>query len=120
MTSPLLVLAVAAAGGVGSGLRHLADQAVPARLRDRFPWGIVAVNISGSFALGLLVGAFAGTTAEAVLGVGLLGGYTTFSTACLDAVSMLAQRRRVLAAGYGAGTLLAGVLAAACGVAIAS
>ena len=60
------------------------------RWRRDFPLGIVVVNVTGSLVLGLLVGVLvsdrAGSAVYALVGTGVLGGYTTFSTASLDAV----------------------------------
>lgn len=108
--SPLLLLAVALAGGVGSGLRYLADNIVPARWREIFPWGTALVNLTGSFCLGWITGAAtAGLSSSwaAVLGVGLLGGYTTFSTASLETLRLLQQGRPWTAAINGVGTAVA-------------
>ncbi|WP_194397117.1 fluoride efflux transporter CrcB [Microbacterium atlanticum] len=93
MTPWLLVVAVA--GGVGAGLRHLVDRLVTPRAGARFPVGILVVNVSGSFALGLLTGLGAAVAPEwsLALGAGLLGGYTTFSTVSVETV-LLAERRR--------------------------
>lgn len=88
----LLALAVGAAGGVGAALRYLVDNAVPTRTRARYPWGIVLVNLTGSFALGALTGAVSGVWLT-IVGTGLLGGYTTFSTAAVDAARLLLDRR---------------------------
>jgi CrcB protein len=122
--SPWLLVA-ALAGGVGAGLRYLVDRLVTPR-GTRFPWGIFVVNVSGSFALGLLTGLGAAVAPEwsMTLGLGLLGGYTTFSTVSVETV-LLAQRRRrrdavlnlfgtlvAAAAAAGAGMLLGGALTA--------
>lgn len=92
--SPLL-LVVAAAGGVGAGLRYLVDRLVTPAAGAPFPVGILIVNVSGSFALGLLTGLGAAVAPELslALGAGLLGGYTTFSTVSVETV-LLAERRR--------------------------
>ncbi len=88
---------------------------------SRFPLGILVVNVTGSFALGLLTGLGAGivgTDAAWIIGVGLLGGYTTFSTVSVESVLLLQSgetRRGWLNA---AGTLVVGVAAAAAGLAI--
>lgn len=75
-----MLLLVGLAGGGGALLRFALDGAVMRRLGRPLPLGTFAVNISGAFLLGLLTGiADTGTTTQ-VLGVGLLGGYTTFST----------------------------------------
>lgn len=130
MPEPLLALLAAVAGGVGSVLRFVLDSAIMARMARRvhgatYPAGILAVNLSGSFAIGVLAGIAVGATGaghalSVVLGVGLLGGYTTFSTASYDTVRLL-QRGRV-AAGLlsGLGQLAAAVLAAGVGFALGS
>lgn len=119
MSLVLLALAVGIAGGIGAALRYLIDNAVPARLRRRYPWGILLVNLTGSFALGMVTGALTGDVAT-VLGVGLLGGYTTFSTASVDAAHLLLDRRLTAGAVGSLATLIACVAAAAAGCALVS
>lgn len=78
-------------------LRYLADNTLPASLRAKFPWGTAFVNITGSFVLGLITGlANRGlpTFWVDVLGVGLIGGYTTFSTASVETVRLGLARRQ--------------------------
>ena len=117
----LWVLAAALAGGIGAVLRFVIDGAITARLAKRtrgaaFPWGILVVNLSGSFAIGLLVGLFSvAHPLTLVLGVGLLGGYTTFSTASYDTVRLLQRGRITAGLANGVGQLVAAVLAAALG-----
>lgn len=111
-----LALGIALAGGAGAALRYLLDTAVPVRVRERFPWGIMLVNLTGSFALGLLAGLALGQPLASVLAVGLLGGYTTFSTAILDTVRLLQQRRIGAALLNGPGMLVATVVLAVCGI----
>src|SRR5690606_24604274 len=88
--NPLWMLGVAAAGGLGAGLRYVVDIGVTRAVTTRFPWGILVVNVSGSLALGVLTGmAFAGMSAVSpeaslLIGVGFLGGYTTFSTVAVE------------------------------------
>lgn len=116
MSRPLLMLVVALAGGVGAGLRYVLDQAIPAR--GRFPLGILIVNVSGSFVLGLVTGLGAVVAPEVgmVLGLGLLGGYTTFSTVSVESVLLAERRRWRDAAANLGGTLLLSVAAAAAGI----
>jgi CrcB protein len=71
---------VALLGALGAVARFRVDSAVSARLPSDFPLGTLAVNLSGSFALGILVGASASHRLALLLGVGFMGGYTTFST----------------------------------------
>jgi CrcB protein len=119
--NPWLFAAAAVAGGVGAGLRYLVDVLVVGGRPARFPLGTLVVNVSGSFALGLLTGlgdGIVGSEAAWIIGVGLLGGYTTFSTVSVESVLMMqsAEARR----GWlnVVGTLLLGVAAAAAGVAV--
>jgi fluoride exporter len=114
-------VATAMAGGAGAALRYVVDVLVSAGRPARFPLGILLVNVTGSFALGVLTGLGAGaidTDLAMVVGVGLLGGYTTFSTVSLEAVLALdaGQARR----GWlnAAGTLVLGVSAAGLGLAL--
>jgi CrcB protein len=92
--SPWLLVA-ALAGGVGAGLRYVVDRLLTPAGGARFPLGIIDVNVSGSFVLGVITGLGTAIAPELslVLGLGLLGGYTTFSTVSVETV-LLAQRRR--------------------------
>ncbi len=97
------LLAVAAGGAIGAAGRWLAMGAFGQWFGPGFPWGTLAVNTVGSFAMGALVeaamhGWSPGPELRAALAAGVLGGFTTFSTFALDAVS-LAERGAVLAAG---------------------
>jgi len=75
------ILVVAVGSGLGAALRYLTDRALATWLWAAFPWGTLAVNIAGTFGLGLLVGAVdMNTVASAALGVGLCGGLTTYSS----------------------------------------
>jgi CrcB protein len=67
-------------GGIGAIARFWVDGAVSSRSGRRFPWGTLAVNLTGSLALGVLFGAGVGGDAMRLAGTGFLGGYTTFST----------------------------------------
>lgn len=119
MTPPLFA-AVALAGGLGAALRLLVDGLVRARLGDRLPWGTIAINLTGSLLLGLLTGAVAARAPDvaAVAGTGLLGGYTTFSSASLETVRLLQQRRPGAALLTGPGQLALAVLLASAGLVV--
>jgi CrcB protein len=82
--SAVVVLAVGLIGGAGAIARFLVDGAVAGRLGRRFPFGTLAVNLSGAFLLGALVGAALDGDAYDIAGTGLLGAYTTFSTWSLE------------------------------------
>ena len=77
---------VALLGGVGALLRFTLDGFVAERAAgSEFPWGTFAVNISGSFVLGVLAGASLHGDALRLAGTATLGSYTTFSTWMLEA-----------------------------------
>ncbi|WP_267424955.1 MULTISPECIES: fluoride efflux transporter CrcB [unclassified Curtobacterium] len=113
------LLLVAVGGGVGAALRFVLDGTVKARVA-RFPVGTMVINVSGSFVLGLLTGlGEAGTLpipAVAVLGTGMMGGYTTFSTASVETVQLLRSGKTRLAVLNGLGMLVVSVGAAALGL----
>ncbi|WP_334149353.1 fluoride efflux transporter FluC [Microbacterium sp.] len=114
--SPLLFLAAALAGGAGAVLRYLADLGVARLAGRRFPWGVFLVNLTGSFALGLVTAAL--PDQAFVLGAGLLGGYTTFSTAMLDTVALWRDGEGRSAAFNAIGMLASGLAAAGLGLAL--
>jgi CrcB protein len=98
-------LGIAALGGCGAIVRFLFDGAVSARVGTGFPWGTLAVNVTGSFVLGLV-----GTSV--VLATGLLGGYTTFSTWMLETHRLAEDGRRRAAVVNVVGSLAVGLPAA--------
>ena len=82
--SALLIIAIG--GGIGAGLRWLLVLLIPSP-RSGFPVAITVVNVAGSFILGLVVGADIGATAPVDIDagtIGVLGGFTTFSTWLVD------------------------------------
>ncbi|QLD13267.1 fluoride efflux transporter CrcB [Microbacterium oleivorans] len=113
-----MLVALIVAGGVGAGIRYVIDIVVTRGRREAFPVGILVVNVSGSALLGLITGL--GTIVApdwlAVLGVGLLGGYTTFSTMSVDTVRLARRGRRDWALVNLVGTVVAAVVAAAIGL----
>jgi CrcB protein len=122
-TSPTLALAllVAAAGGFGAVLRALLVHHIGLRRADPLPVGTLIVNASGSLVLGLLTGLALyhglGGRYLAVVGVGLCGGYTTWSTASWETVHLLHTGHRTEAVVYTLGSLVVciGCAAAAIG-----
>ena len=81
----MTLAAIAVVGGLGAMARFLLDGAVSSQLGRAFPFGTLAVNLTGAFALGALYGAAVGDHALRLAGVGFLGAYTTFSTWALEA-----------------------------------
>ncbi|MDJ0338497.1 fluoride efflux transporter CrcB [Cryobacterium sp. PH31-O1] len=118
--TPLLFLGVAAAGGVGAAARFVLDGLVRSRLGGAFPYGTTIINVSGSLLLGLVTGLamnhLLAPEWSLVLGVGLLGGYTTFSTASFETVRLAQAHRYFAALANGVGMLVASVAAAALGL----
>ena len=107
--------AVGGLGGVGACARVWLDVAVNRRLRHPFPFGTMAVNISGALALGVLSGARVAGDAELLAATATIGSYTTFSTWMLES-ERLGQLRKTPAAWCNVvASLLAGLGALALG-----
>ncbi|MBM6403000.1 CrcB family protein [Phycicoccus sp. CSK15P-2] len=111
---------VAAGGAVGSLGRWAVGLALPHGV-GTFPWATFLVNVTGAFAMGLLVSFLVDRPgvhrlARPVVGVGVLGGWTTFSTLAVDAVQLGDSDHVQLGIAYVAGTFLVGVLAVALGM----
>ena len=116
-----VLVGAALAGGAGAGLRYVVDVLVIGGRPARFPLGILVVNVTGSFALGVLTGLGAGlvgTDLAWVLGVGLLGGYTTFSTVSVESALLIRTGEARRGWMNALGTLVLGVAAAAAGLAV--
>lgn len=116
----MIEFVVALTGGVGAVTRFLVDAAIGRRTRHfGMPLGTAAINVTGSLLLGLIAGWFAFHTGDpgvkAALGTGFLGGYTTFSTASVEAARLARTDRRALVLVHAGGTLVASVLGAGLG-----
>lgn len=121
-----VMLLPALAGGVGAVARFVIDGAIMQRVARRtrgpsYPYGVLLVNVSGSLLIGLLAGAISPVhPLMTVLGVGALGGYTTFSTASFDTVQLMRRGRLLAALANGIGQLVLAVAAAGLGYALGS
>jgi CrcB protein len=119
MTLALVMLAAA----VGAPLRYVIDQAIQRRWPGAFPAGTFTINITGSLLLGLLSGLAAHhglpPLALTVLGTGLLGAYTTFSTFSYETIRLLEDGAVAEATLNVAGSLALGLAAAAAGLGLA-
>ena len=92
--SPSVLLAIGFGGGLGSILRYLVSIYVARGMGTSFPWGTLLINVTGSFLIGILAALFAlrwnpDHAVRAFLIIGICGGYTTFSTFSLDAVTLI-------------------------------
>lgn len=105
------LLIVMLGGAFGAGLRHLVGLVALRGLGPGFPWGTLSVNLAGGLLMGLLAGwlvrAGGSEQTRLLLGVGLLGGFTTFSAFSLE-VALMIERGEI-------GTALAYVLASVLG-----
>ena len=109
------MLLVAAGGGIGAALRYLLGGWVASRLEPDFPWGTFIVNASGCLLIGLVLGlvergALPGE-ARLFLAVGVLGGYTTFSTFGYETLRLLGGGELFLATLNAFGQLALGLVA---------
>jgi CrcB protein len=118
-----ILLVVSLGGALGSLARFAVSEAAP-RPPWHLPWGTWVENVSGAFLLGMLM-VFVldvwppSRYVRPFLGVGVLGGYTTFSTYMLDTRVLLADGQLPAALGYLFGTLLAGLAAVVAGALLA-
>ena len=118
------ILAVGLGGAIGSILRYAIAFWSVGRFGPGFPWHTLAVNVVGSF----LIGVFAVYARSSVafspyvstfLIVGVLGGFTTFSTFSYDTLTLLSESAPQLALAYCGGSVAAGIAAAMAGMTVA-
>lgn len=119
----LNVLLVALGGGLGAAGRFGVSLAVPARV-DAWPWATFGINVFGSLLIGVLAGWLssrgeAGEPWRLFFGVGVLGGFTTFSAYSLETMRMIERNDWVGASTYSIGSVIAGLAAVAIGLAMA-
>ena len=119
-----ILLLTALAGGFGGAARFTVDTLLAARSRFSIPVGTLVVNVSACLLLGILTGLalthHGADDLRSVLGTGLLGGYSTFSTASVEGARLLRQGRIRAAAVHGGGMLLLSLGAALAGLAAGS
>ncbi len=119
-----LALEVTLAGALGALARTLLNDAIAHRVASDFPFGILTINITGSFLLGILTGStwYHGLSGNilAVAGIGFCGGFTTWSTAIWETLQLLRLRLFSQSVAYTFGGLAASVGAAAAGIGLAA
>ncbi|HEX2561760.1 fluoride efflux transporter CrcB [Phenylobacterium sp.] len=119
------LLLVGLGGGAGAVLRYLTGVAAHKALGGGWPWGTLVVNVIGGLAMGLLIDVLALRGGEAqeklrlLLGVGVLGGFTTFSAFSLELGLMLRRQELGQAAIYAAGSVVLSVAALFSGMGLA-
>ena len=101
-------------GGAGAVLRFAVGRwLIGYEWAKHFPWGTFGINVVGSFVLGVVATACADRPGwRALLGVGVCGGFTTFSTFSVETLDLLREERYAVAGGYVIGSVLAGLLGA--------
>ncbi|MCX2726601.1 fluoride efflux transporter CrcB [Thermomicrobium sp. 4228-Ro] len=109
------LLWVALGGALGATLRYLVTAWVQQRV-DFFPWGTLVVNLLGSFLIGMVleltVRGFLSSQARLFLAVGLLGGFTTFSSLSWETLALVEDGDVLPALAYAGGSLVAGIVLA--------
>lgn len=120
----MITVLMALAGGLGAVLRFTFDSLIATRNRTTMPLGTVVINVAGSLLLGFVTGwvVFAGgpTPVKTVIGTGLLGGFTTFSTASVETARLIRAERRAVAFVHATGMCLLAVAAAGLGLWLAA
>lgn len=113
-------LLVALAGGLGAALRLAVNGLVHRRVRTDYPAAMFVINVTGSFLLGLVTGLAAGHVLPEQLGlyagVGMVGGFTAFSTTSFQTLRLLQERRIRLAVMNSFGMLVLAVVVAGVGL----
>ena len=122
MSGLLAAALVCVAGGVGAAARFVLDGVLRQRLSPAYPLSTTIINLSGSLLLGLLTGLTLGHLVDLrwqlVLGTGLMGGYTTFSTASFEVARLVEERRWVAGTTHALGTAVTAVGLAGGGLAL--
>jgi fluoride exporter len=116
------IIPVMTGGAIGAALRYLTGLALAARPANGWPWGTFAVNIAGGFAMGLLAASvLKGSASESMrlfIGVGVLGGFTTFSAFSLEGFHMVQRGQAWMALGYAVASVAGSTAALAAGFAL--
>jgi fluoride exporter len=98
-------------GALGAAARYQLGGWATRAFGSAFPWGTLLVNLMGGFLIGLLFARAGGEPARLLLGVGLLGGFTTFSAFSLETIQLLERGTNVSALAYVAASVTGALLA---------
>lgn len=119
------ILSVALGGAIGSVARYLVGGWFAARFGASFPYGTFVINVTGSFIIGMFL-AFAQERVwlspywRLFFAVGVVGGYTTFSTFEYESIRLLQDGEMLLGALYLVGSVMTGAVSAVAGIAVGS
>ncbi len=107
-------------GAIGAGLRYITGVLLTPRLQGDWPWATFAVNLLGGFAMGMLAAHLmkgnVGETTRLFVGVGILGGFTTFSAFSLESWQMIERGNWALAGGYALASVIGSIMALGSGI----
>lgn len=112
----LHLVLVAIGGAIGASLRHLVNLATLRLLGPGFPWSTVAINIAGSFVMGVFIELLArrfnaSNELRLFVATGILGGFTTFSAFSLDFASLWERGEALPAVGYATASVIGAITA---------
>jgi len=118
---PIDVAQVVIGAGIGGGLRYVLGGWMAERWGVAFPWHTFVINISGAFLLGMLMAlsvdrSLVPSSMRLFLGVGILGGFTTFSTLSYESVALMEQGMFAQGAANMFGSAVVGIAAAVAGL----
>ena len=109
------LLLVVVGGGIGAGIRHLTSMGALRLFGPNYPWGTMAINIVGSFAMGLFIAILArrggSTEVRLFVATGIFGGFTTFSAFSLDFATLWERGATLPAFGYVLASVIGAIVA---------
>lgn len=118
---PIDIVQVVVGAGIGGGLRYVLGGLIAERWSASFPWHTLLINVVGALLLGVLMAVSAErdlvpSSMRLLLGVGVLGGFTTFSTLSYESIALIEQGSLVQGAANMFGSGLLGLGAAVLGL----
>ena len=109
------LLLVVVGGGIGAGIRHLTNIGALRLVGPNYPWGTMAINIVGSFAMGLFIAALmrrgGSDQLRLFVATGIFGGFTTFSAFSLDFATLWERGSALPALGYALASVIGAIVA---------
>ena len=109
------LLLVVVGGGIGAGIRHLTNIGALRLVGPNYPWGTMAINIVGSFAMGLFIAVLmrrgGSDQLRLFVATGIFGGFTTFSAFSLDFATLWERGATLPALGYALASVIGAIIA---------